>query len=175
MLRALQGKFFSSFSWAVLIALIPLAGCGKSPPPQFHSNLVFMAKNNVSEQHQQQIANILEAMFGTPDDPFVAPESGLDLQKIKMASGPVKSTRSGEKLGLFREHCVHCHGITGDALGPTSVFLKPYPRDYRQGWYKFKSTPSNTPPTHEDLSAHAQGRHYGHGDAVVQTAAAVGN
>jgi mono/diheme cytochrome c family protein len=128
-----------------------LSGCAKSPPPQFHSNLVQMAKNNIAPKHQQEIADILEAMYGTPDDPFVLPETGLDLQKVQMAAGSVKSVRTGAKLGLFREHCVHCHGITGDSLGPTAVFLKPYPRDYRQGLYKFKSTPSNTPPTHEDL------------------------
>ncbi len=34
---------------------------------------------------------------------------------------------------------------------PPRLFLKPYPRDYREGLYKFKSTPSNLPPTDEDL------------------------
>jgi mono/diheme cytochrome c family protein len=36
-------------------------------------------------------------------------------------------------------------------MGPTAAFLKPYPRDYRPGIYKFKSTPSNYVPTHDDL------------------------
>ncbi len=57
----------------------------------------------------------------------------------------------GYTQGLFRLHCVHCHGITGDGMGPTALFLKPYPRDYREGLYKFKSTPSNYPPTDDDL------------------------
>ncbi len=131
---------------AVLIAA-SLVGCAKSPPPRFHSNLVQMALKQVPPRFQQQIANILDAMYGTPDDPFVLPETGLDLQKIQMAAGPVK----GYMQGLFRLHCVHCHGITGDGMGPTAVFLNPYPRDYRQGLFKFKSTPSNLPPTHEDL------------------------
>jgi mono/diheme cytochrome c family protein len=77
----------------------------------------------------------------------VLPELGLDIQKLKVAAGPVK----GYSQGLFRLHCVHCHGITGDGMGPTALFLKPYPRDYREGWFKFKSTPSKMPPTHEDL------------------------
>jgi len=110
-----------------------------------------MADKNIPEKQQQQIADILEALFGTPDDPFVVPETGLDAKLVTLASGPVNASHKGAKLGLFREHCVHCHGITGDALGPTGVFLKPYPRDYRQGLYKFKSTPSNTPPTEADL------------------------
>ncbi len=131
----------------MLAALVAsLAGCDRSTA-RFHSNLVQMTAANVTPKHQKQIADILEAMYGTPDDPFVLPESGLNLRKIKMAAGPVH----GHSEGLFRLHCVHCHGITGDALGPTSEFLKPYPRDYREGWYKFKSTPSNQPPTEADL------------------------
>jgi mono/diheme cytochrome c family protein len=110
-----------------------------------------MAEKSVPQKQQQEIANILEALFGTPNDPFVLPETGLDLKLVQLAAGPVNSSHRGAKLGLFREHCVHCHGITGDALGPTAAFLKPYPRDYRQGMYKFKSTPSNAPPTQDDL------------------------
>src|SRR5205807_5778428 len=53
--------------------------------------------------------------------------------------------------GLYREHCAHCHGITGDGVGPTAAFLNPYPRDYRKGQFKFKSTPAGFKPTHADL------------------------
>jgi mono/diheme cytochrome c family protein len=52
---------------------------------------------------------------------------------------------------LYRQHCVHCHGISGDGKGPTADFLNPYPRDYRRGTYKFKSTPIGVRPTHDDL------------------------
>jgi mono/diheme cytochrome c family protein len=131
----------------IALGLSSLVGCGQSAPPRFHSNLVQMAWNKVSDKHQQEIANVLEAMYGTPNDPYVLPETGLDLQKLQIAAGPVK----GYAQGLFRLHCVHCHGITGDGMGPTAAFLKPYPRDYREGLFKFKSTPSNQPPTHDDL------------------------
>jgi mono/diheme cytochrome c family protein len=134
---------------AICMLLAAAPGCEESAPPRFHANMVQMENpdNNVSPKHQQQIADILLAMYGTPDDPYVLPETGLDLQKLKVAAGPVK----GYTQGLFRLHCVHCHGISGDGMGPTALFLKPYPRDYREGWFKFKSTPSKTPPTHEDL------------------------
>ncbi len=127
------------------------AGCQKSPPAQFHLNMVEMAEKEMTEENQQTIANVLEAMFGTPDDPFVLPEAGLDIKKLRMAAGPVRSDRSGLHSGLFREHCVHCHGITGDGMGPTASFLKPYPRDYRQGKFKFTSTPTGAMPTDDDL------------------------
>jgi mono/diheme cytochrome c family protein len=142
----------SPISLAILGCLALLAGCGKVPPPQFHANSVEMVSQSVSEARQKEIATLLEALYGTPDDPFVLEgETGLNLQKIRMSAGPVGSDKLGSHRGLFREHCVHCHGITGDGMGPTASFLKPYPRDYRQGWYKFKSTISNLPPTHSDL------------------------
>lgn len=134
----------------IALALIAATGCGKITP-EFRQNMVVLAEKNISDEYQGQIGDILEALFGTPDDPFVLPETGLDLQKITMAAGPVRSDQTGAKRGLFREHCAHCHGVTGDGMGPTALFLKPYPRDYRQGLYKFKSTASNYPPTHDDL------------------------
>ena len=100
-------------------------------------------------EHQQAIADILDAMFGTPDEPFALPETGLDLRKLKMAAGPVWSDEAGGKHGLYRRHCAHCHGISGDGHGPTALILNPYPRDYRPGVFKFKSTynPQPSRPT----------------------------
>jgi mono/diheme cytochrome c family protein len=100
---------------------------------------------------RQAIADSLYAMFGTPDEPYVFPESGLDIAKLKQAAGPVQSDKSGAQRGLYRQHCVHCHGISGDGAGPTAVFLHPYPRDYRKGLYKFKSTVRNARPSVKDL------------------------
>ena len=113
-----------------------------------------------SSSYPKEIGNILTALFGTPDDPqfpFLYDEDDparqvLSIENLKMAAGPVKSGRQGEPSGLFREHCVQCHGISGDGRGPTSAFLNPYPRDFRLGKFKFKSTPLRQPPTSEDLT-----------------------
>ena len=91
-------------------------------------------------------------MFGTPDEPFVLPETGLDIKKLEIAAGPVRSDQQGAKIGLYRRHCVHCHGVTGDGMGPTASILNPYPRDYRPGIYKFKSTERPARPTDDDLT-----------------------
>lgn len=106
----------------------------------------------IAPSHQQDIANVLGAMFGTPDEPFAMPETGLDIRKLKMAAGPVWSDKQGGKHGLYRRHCAHCHGINGDGHGPTALILNPYPRDYRPGIYKFKSTYTASEPTSEDLT-----------------------
>ncbi|HEV3416539.1 MAG TPA: cytochrome c [Pirellulales bacterium] len=143
-----------SLVWAcglVVACCAVVTGCGQSVA-EYHLNMVAMTKNEVSEQQQQQIADILTALFGTPDEPFAPAEAGLDLDKLRRCSGPVhRDAPTGSPKGLFREHCVHCHGISGDGAGPTAAFLNPYPRDYREGWYKFKSTKREERPTTANL------------------------
>ena len=137
---------------AVLCGLaLAAVGCGRSPQAEFRLNMVEATKQRLSAEQERQVATVLLAMFGTPDDPTVLPETGLDEAKLRLAAGPVRSDIVGRKNGLYREHCVHCHGITGDGLGPTAAFLNPYPRDYRPGVFKFKSTERADKPTHADL------------------------
>lgn len=135
----------------VICCALLLGGCGKVAPPQFRLNLLEMANEEVSEKKQQDISNILVAMFGTPDEPHVLDPMGLDINKLRMAAGPVSINSQGESRGLFRRHCSHCHGISGNGDGPTAVFLNPYPRDYRLGKFKFKSTKPGSKPTRADL------------------------
>ena len=139
-------------AWSlVLLTIFFATGCGATPPAWFRPNMVKATKEKLSAQREQQVATIMLAMFGTPDDPVALPETGLDEAKLRLAAGPVRSNIVGRKNGLYREHCAHCHGITGDALGPTAAFLNPYPRDYRPGVFKFKSTERADKPTHSDL------------------------
>jgi mono/diheme cytochrome c family protein len=113
--------------------------------------MVEATKQRLTPEQERQVSTVLLAMFGTPDEPAVLPEFGLDEAKLRLASGPVRSDIVGRKNGLYREHCAHCHGVTGDGMGPTAAFLNPYPRDYRPGVFKFKSTERADKPTHADL------------------------
>lgn len=139
-------------------------GCG-SPPPQFRRYVTFIrlvekqagGDLELSDQQKQDLDEVLAAQFGTPNEPLV-PNVGeveigkvLNISKLKVAAGAVGSDANDRAVGLYREHCAHCHGVTGDGLGPTAAFLNPYPRDYRKGQFKFKSTPVGSKPTHEDL------------------------
>ena len=137
------------------------AGCS-SPPPEFQTNLIYVevqrrATGEVADETVENLANVVTSLFGTPNDPHLPSledanaKELLDEDLLQMAAGNVSREESGRPHGLYREHCAHCHGITGDGAGPTAKWLNPYPRDYRRGLYKFKSTPLKTPPAHEDL------------------------
>jgi mono/diheme cytochrome c family protein len=157
------------FCCGLLLASIALSGC-KSEPAPFRQNMAYKKKmeraymddteekpNPLSPDLTRDVASILETMFGTPDSPRMPAIEGFDLDKLvdlhslQMAAGPVASNQGGAAQGLYREHCVHCHGISGDGNGPTAAFLNPYPRDYRMGIYKFKSTKKGEKPTNDDL------------------------
>lgn len=135
----------------VAATLLLAAGCGKSEPPVFHLNMIAINQAQIPVEQQKELANILEALYGTPDEPFVLADTGLDLAKLKSAAGPVRSDQFGREGGLYRRQCGHCHGTTGDGRGPTALLLNPYPRDYRQGKFKFKSTERAAKPTTIDL------------------------
>jgi mono/diheme cytochrome c family protein len=137
--------------WLIVSLLAALGGCAESSPPVFRLDMTKMVGRGISPANQQAIADTLDAMFGTPDQPFAMPETGLDQRKLSMAAGPVWGNRPGEKRGLYRRHCAHCHGINGDGHGPTASILNPYPRDYRPGIFKFKSTYLPDEPTEHDI------------------------
>jgi mono/diheme cytochrome c family protein len=136
---------------AVSCVAFAATGCGRTPPASFRLNMVEATKQRLTAEQEKQVSTVMLAMFGTPDEPVALPETGLDLAKLRLAAGPVRSDIQGRKNGLYREHCAHCHGITGDGMGPTAAFLNPYPRDYRPGVFKFKSTERADKPTHDDL------------------------
>src|SRR5260370_25258353 len=56
----------------------------------------------------------------------------------------------GEKV--FAKHCAVCHGPDGKGNGPAAPSMKPRPRDFTAGEYKYKTTPQGSPPADDDLA-----------------------
>jgi mono/diheme cytochrome c family protein len=52
---------------------------------------------------------------------------------------------------VYEKYCVLCHGEKGDGQGHFSQDTTPVPRDFRQGTYKWRTTPSGSLPTDADL------------------------
>ncbi len=52
---------------------------------------------------------------------------------------------------VYERNCVVCHGQRGDGNGEMSPTLKPKPRSFREGMFKFRTTPYGMLPTDDDL------------------------
>ena len=146
-----------------LLTALALVGCNSrvDPPIEFEPNLVHSVKYQIKddipmEQATQDADWVVRQMFGTPDEPAL-PEAitgeddlvaMLSTDRLMRASGP----SNAEGRGLFRKHCAVCHGVTGNGRGETAAVQVPYPRDYRMGIFKFKSTPRGEKPTREDMA-----------------------
>ncbi len=149
--------------WLILVVSVPLLatlGCGK-PEVHFSFNRLYMERQEQDTGVQYApaqvlaVTNAVTALFGTPDAPYLETVEGmnevLNLQNLIVSAGPITSDNYGKGEGLYRQHCVHCHGITGNGRGPTAAFLNPYPRDFTRGIFKFTSTPVGIKPTEQDL------------------------
>lgn len=103
-------------------------------------------------------AEVVEQVFGTPNQPLWPSElfddpslvAWIDAERLRRAAGPVSSDREGVNHGLYRKHCVSCHALDGSGAGPSSLFQNPYPRDFRHGVFKWKSTERYAKPTRDD-------------------------
>jgi len=52
---------------------------------------------------------------------------------------------------LYLKYCSQCHGEKGDGEGYATPHVYPRPRDFTQGKFKVRSTPTGALPTHQDL------------------------
>lgn len=146
--------------WAVAVLAISAGGCRQPRQAEFEPNLVhalsWEARTGIDlSEVVSDAQSVLAERFGTPDNPKL-PElfeqdeqlaSLLSLDHLWAASGPNHPGR-----GLYRTHCASCHGINGDGRGRTAALVNPYPRDFRAGIFKFKSTLRAAKPLKEDLA-----------------------
>jgi mono/diheme cytochrome c family protein len=157
-----NSRYSTILVWSVLLALpLLVSGCAAEPEPEeFEPNLVHALKYQIQEdipmaQASEDANWVVTTMFGTPDEPRL-PEVVLEDEELSQvvsmdhlvrASGP----EYAEGRGLYRLLCASCHGVTGNGRGPVGAAQVPYPRDYRMGVFKFKSTPRGAKPTKADL------------------------
>jgi mono/diheme cytochrome c family protein len=99
-------------------------------------------------EQRSALTSALDKHFGKPAEPRVRltteKEPGDDevtLAKDLFDTTPEKlPVQLAEGSKLYRRHCLHCHGLTGNGQGPTGAWVNPHPRDYRLGKFKFTSS-----------------------------------
>lgn len=150
---------------SLIVAILVTSGIGCDVAvDQFPANDVFSltlarARSVPADAANNDANAVVTSLFGTPDKPqwpssWLDDEAFADLveaENLVRAAGPVSSEEDGTHLGLFREHCVTCHGVAGDGAGPASATQNPYPRDFRHGVFKWKSSERGDKPTRGDL------------------------
>jgi mono/diheme cytochrome c family protein len=109
------------------------------------------APESVAPLQATAVRQTMDELFGTPNEPRIPEGVQLRGELLTAAAGPVAGDARGKQRGLFRRHCVTCHGLAGDGAGPTALMLDPYPRDFRSGIFKYTSTRSGAKPIRTDL------------------------
>jgi mono/diheme cytochrome c family protein len=107
--------------------------------------------NLLSDKDREEIEKALDEAFGTPANPKVQAE-GVSANDLGTLGLDEETLHKGSRL--YRVHCLHCHGVTGDGRGPTSLWINPHPRDFRMGMFKFQSVnqgQGKLPPRRDDL------------------------
>jgi mono/diheme cytochrome c family protein len=103
---------------------------------------------DLKSNFQQDLESTLQKYFGTPRQPVV---DGIDETAQKTLMLDHSTLAEGSRL--YRQHCLHCHGVTGNGRGPTAPWVNPHPRDYRKGVFKFTSVTggNDRKPRRDDL------------------------
>jgi mono/diheme cytochrome c family protein len=137
----------------VALAALGLAGCGQPPAATFSRD---ERTENLIPEARDLVDKALTENFGAPNQLVAWKKFPIDYGNPDPQADPTDPhSREGWRLiegrNLYMTHCQHCHGVSGDGKGPTSRFLNPRPRDYRQGTFKFKSTLRAQKPSRKDL------------------------
>lgn len=153
---------------ALLLGLLALPGCNDTAYPEdlsyryedyqsWDDTKQQMRYVTIRSSKQDQITEALEPYFGTPRYPRVYTAVQGQGDKLKgVMTDEAKALLVGGKEDkkalrldkdtlergskLYRQQCLHCHGLMGSGEGVTGQFLNPKPRDFRQGAFKFVST-----------------------------------
>ncbi|MCC7191186.1 MAG: c-type cytochrome [Phycisphaeraceae bacterium] len=67
------------------------------------------------------------------------------------AAPPTTQAAAADARTIFAANCASCHGTEGKGDGPAAYLVYPKPRNFTTGSFRFKSTPTDQPPTADDL------------------------
>jgi mono/diheme cytochrome c family protein len=154
--------------FGLLLALIALSselGCkdnskavSKFEPNYLYAQTLSIAEDTSLDQPLSDSQDLVSEWFGTLDDPKLPPlfkesdyQDFISLDNLKIAAGPPGSATEPGETGIYRHQCASCHGDSGQGRGLVAASQNPYPRDFRQGLFKYKSTPRRYKPTKSNI------------------------
>ncbi len=149
-----------------LSVLLVGSGCKPTiaPPAQHEPNYLFAHALEIKEdlsldQPLSDSQELLQEWFGTLDEPKLPQlfaeddyKDLLSLSKLQRAAGPPTGTVEPGEKGLYRQLCASCHGESGQGRGPVAASQNPYPREFRLGLFKYKSTARKFKPLKTDIA-----------------------
>ena len=73
---------------------------------------------------------------------------------LKLAEGKTVAAETlNDGYEAYMLYCYACHGPQGDGRGPSAPGMRPPPRDFTQGMFKFAGVPAGGLPNDDDLAA----------------------
>ena len=103
----------------------------------------------IAPAHQQAIANILGAMFGTPDAPVALPETGLVDARAQRGRGDLRAAEEALERAVEQRRLAEAQRVLAQIIQPARARARPYACASPQR----RSSPSRPPPsTTTDLS-----------------------
>jgi len=149
-----------SSACSLVVVVLTVIGCREPIREANHHepNFLFAEVMKISQDTEMQPAlveskDLMAEWFGTPDAPKIpealreAPYDELFTEaNLKLAAGEPGTP------GLYvTQQCASCHGLTGQGRGLVAASQNPYPRDFRPGWFKYKSNPRSAKPLKSDF------------------------
>jgi mono/diheme cytochrome c family protein len=143
-----RGGYLLPFALLIGGSIVGTSGCAPPEPPRFtpSADVTALAVDAQTDEDkklwsglQHQIADELAKLCGSPHEPKAIQGSGLSEDRL------------AEGAAIFARRCQPCHGTNGDGNGDLAQYLKPRPRDYTRGIFKFTSTPYGSRPRRADL------------------------
>src|SRR3989304_3036888 len=119
---------------------------GQGPPLTLRDILFYSGPAPAPPAHRRRGAIVNRASF------FPATLALAFLALCPRASGAGQAPASHPGRAVYLDHCAICHGAAGDGEGMAAHMFMVRPRDFGRGVFKFRSTPSGSLPTDEDLA-----------------------
>lgn len=74
------------------------------------------------------------------------------LEPLKLGDGRTLAAETLERgRDVYAYYCLSCHGAKGDGQGPAAVGMRPPPRNFKQGLFKFGGVAAGELPTDDAL------------------------